>query len=137
AGQVVTLTGTNFAATLAAFCDRVRERSGLEIVLEVRAPERLGLSREREMWRICQEAITNAERHAAAGRICVRWVCDGRRALLEVSDDGRGFDVQEVARSDAYGLVGMRERADAIGAALTVTSAPGGGTTVRCLLEAR
>jgi signal transduction histidine kinase len=128
----------DIVATLEAFCQRVRQRNpGLEVTLEVDARGRLPLPQERELWRICQEAVTNAERHAGARHLGVRWACDGRRALLEVHDDGRGFCVDGPTRDDAYGLVGMRERADAIGATLTVDAAPGAGTTVRCTLEGR
>lgn len=128
----------DFTATLEAFCARVRERSpGLEVAAELEVTGRLPLAQEREMWRICQEAITNAERHADARQLRVRWTCDGRRALLEVRDDGRGFAVDAPVRDDAFGLVGMRERADAIGAELTVETAPGAGTVVRCRLEGR
>lgn len=129
---------SDFAATLQAFCERVRARSpDLEVSLEVDAHGRLPLPQERELWHICQEAITNAERHARARHLRVRWHCDGRNALLEVTDDGRGFAVNGVSRNDAYGLVGMRERADAVGAELTIDTAPGRGTTVRCRLEGR
>lgn len=128
----------DIVAALEAFCQRVRDRNpGLAVSVEVEASGRLPLPQERELWRICQEAITNAERHAGARAVRVRWVCDGRRALLEVSDDGRGFAVDTVNRNDAYGLVGMRERADAVGAELVIESHPGGGTTVRCRLGGR
>jgi signal transduction histidine kinase len=59
----------------------------------------------------------------------------GRRALrLEVRDDGCGFDPARAAPSGHFGLVGMRERAGAIGARLTVDSAPGCGTVVRVVI---
>lgn len=128
----------DMVATLQAFCDRVRGRNpGLEVLLDLDARGRLPLSKERELWRICQEAIINAERHARARRLTVRWACDGRHALLEVADDGRGFDPDSVRRRDAYGLVGMRERANAVGAELSIASAPGKGTIVRCCVEGR
>ena len=97
---------------------------------------RIALPREREIWRIAQEAITNAERHAQASRLDVAWECTRYQALLTVSDDGRGFSEDDASRSDAYGLVGMRERADAIGARLDVTSSSSGGTVVQCRVGA-
>ena len=57
--------------------------------------------------------------------------------MLEVTDDGAGMTPAIAVRPGSYGLVGMRERADAIGASLEIDSAPGEGTTVRCLLEQR
>ena len=50
--------------------------------------------------------------------------------MLRVQDDGKGFDTARGIRDNAYGLVGMRERADAIGARLIISSTPGNGTTV-------
>ena len=86
------------------------------------------------MWRIVQEAVTNAERHAGAGRIEVSWTCSGDGAVLEIHDDGSGFERGTAGRMDSYGILGMRERAASIGATLQVDSDPGAGTRVRCLL---
>ena len=121
----------------ASLIDRVRERSGLQVTFEHRSDVRLPLPQERELWRIAQEAIANVERHAAATRLDLRWWCDGTAAVLEVTDDGKGFPVGAAARIDAYGMLGMRERADSIGAQLVVTSEPGRGTTIRCALGSR
>ncbi|HEX9994712.1 MAG TPA: GAF domain-containing sensor histidine kinase [Acidimicrobiales bacterium] len=120
--------------TLAAFLERVRERSGVEVTLETRATGRLPLPQERELWRIAQEAIVNVERHARASELHVRWRTDGRVAELEVADDGVGFPRGRAGRLDSYGILGMRERASSIGATLEIASAEGRGTTVRCRL---
>jgi signal transduction histidine kinase len=90
---------------------------------------------EHQVLRIAQEAVTNALRHAAAGRVRVTLgpeEPDSRWALvLRVSDDGRGFDPQARGlRARRLGLTSMHERAASLGGALTVTSAPGEGTTV-------
>lgn len=123
---------------LAAFATRVGDRGGAEVVLEAPAqPPRLPLLQEQEMWRIAQEAVTNAERHAHATRITVRWWSDGAAACLEVDDDGVGFDTEAAASAGSYGLLGMRERAAAIRARLDVVSARGRGTRVRCSLTGR
>lgn len=119
---------------VAGFLERVRQRSGLEVELVDTSTGRLPVRRERELWRIAQEAIVNAERHARARRIRVSWDCDGRRARLEVRDDGVGL-AATTPREDSYGLVGMRERAAGIGARLRVVSDPGGGTVVVCEIE--
>ena len=87
------------------------------------------------MWRIAQEAISNVERHSRASHLSVQWRCDGTNALLVVTDDGHGFPIGRSGRVDSYGMVGMRERADAIGAVLEFDSQQGRGTTVRCRLE--
>lgn len=126
--------GRDVAATLDAFLDRVRERSSLAVTLDAGGSARLPLPQERELWRIAQEAIVNVERHAGATELYVRWRADGRTAELEVTDDGVGLPNGRAGRLDAYGILGMRERAASIGATLVITSAPGRGTTVRCLL---
>ena len=65
----------------------------------------------------------------------VDWTCDGDAAELVISDDGRGFPATTAGRFDSYGLLGMRERADAIGATLDIETAPGAGTTIRIRME--
>lgn len=130
----------DLVATLAEFLDRVADRTGLEVRFDQSTTARLPVRQEREMWRIAQEAVTNAYRHAHASVVGVRWQCDEFRAVLEVHDDGRGLPAGQGQapggdRSDRYGILGMRERAGAIGARLELTSAPGAGTTVRCELR--
>ena len=84
------------------------------------------------MFRIAQEALQNALRHAAAERIEVRLEDGGGRLVLTVADDGRGFDPSApVLRSRRLGLTSMEERATELGGQLTVRSRPGEGTTVR------
>lgn len=119
---------------LEGFLERVRERSGLHIGLRTQETGRLPILQEREMWRIAQEAITNVERHAEATHLTITWRCDGRRATLEVADDGVGFPPGHAGRLDSYGIIGMRERAASIGATLDVWSRPGRGTRVRCVV---
>jgi signal transduction histidine kinase len=97
---------------------------------------RLPVVQERELWRIAHEAITNVERHADARHLRVRWECDGTTGHLTVADDGRGFPSAKAGRSDSYGIRGMRERADAIGARLDIESEPYVGTMVDCVLPA-
>jgi signal transduction histidine kinase len=118
-----------------AFLDRVRLRSNLTIRFEQRAARRLAVPLERELWRIGQEAVTNVERHARASSLAVKWIVTPAEAVLEVRDDGRGFPLGTAGRMDSYGLLGMRERAGAIGATLEVDTAPGRGTTIRCRME--
>lgn len=117
------------------FLDRVSQRSGLETSFEHRVTRRLAVNAEREVWRIAQEAVFNAERHADAKRVAVRWACADESAELTVVDDGAGMPASGDGRSGGYGLLGMQERANAIGASLTFAPTPGGGTTVRLALR--
>jgi signal transduction histidine kinase len=123
------------AETLEAHLERVASRSDVEVDYRNLSTARLPLVQERELWRIAQEAITNVERHARAGHLRVRWTCDGRSARLTVGDDGRGFGVDAPRRSDSFGITGMQERADAIGARLEIESEPYVGTLLECHLE--
>jgi signal transduction histidine kinase len=87
---------------------------------------------EDQLYRVVQEAITNAVRHANARSMSVRLADEGGRAVIEIGDDGVGFDPQ--ARSIGarrLGLTSMRERTEALGGRLTISSVAGEGTTVR------
>jgi signal transduction histidine kinase len=85
----------------------------------------------REVLKVANEAIGNALAHAAPGVVRVRLDLRRDGIHLEVSDDGRGFDLPDVLRvSPRLGLTSMRERAAAIGGTLRVDTAPGAGTTV-------
>lgn len=87
------------------------------------------------LYRIGQEALFNAWRHAGASKAFICLAREGGRVQLTVGDDGNGFDpVQARERGDSFGLLGMEERAEALGGELTIESAPGEGTrvVVRC-----
>jgi signal transduction histidine kinase len=100
----------------------------LEGDLEVEADPR----RDQEVFRIAQEALQNALRHAQASRVVVRLHGEDGRLRLEVEDDGVGFDIDAPElRSRRLGLTSMEERAQRIGARLELSSAAGAGTTVR------
>jgi signal transduction histidine kinase len=124
----------DLVAVLDMYLQRVRERTGLDIVLRSQDTGRLPLLQEREFFRIAQEALANIEKHAGARHVTVLWQCDGTTAVLEVGDDGKGFPIGRAGRLDSYGIIGMRERAASIGATLDLQSTPGVGTRVRCLL---
>ena len=75
-------------------------------------------------------AVEHRQARARRRRRWVTWVVESGTGTLTIRDDGRGFDTSRGVRDNAYGLVGMRERADAIGARLNISSIPGEGTTV-------
>ena len=83
------------------------------------------------VYRIAQEALANAARHAAADSIVLMLAVRDGRVELVVRDDGRGFDAVDGRGSQALGLVSMRERALALGGRFELTSTPGDGTVVR------
>jgi PAS domain S-box-containing protein len=100
----------------------------VEIRLATEIP-RLAEEVELAVYRIAQEALTNAVRHADARTIVLTVAAENGHLRLEVRDDGRGFDA--AGRSfPALGLAGMQERATALGGRFTIDSTPGSGTTV-------
>jgi signal transduction histidine kinase len=126
---------TDVADVIASLAGRVQRRSGIEVSCSFDAQRRLPLSIEREIWRIAQEAMLNAERHSRASRIEVTWISHESAALLEVADDGIGMSLGTSGCQERYGLVGMRERADSISGRLDVRSSAGNGTTVSLRME--
>ena len=95
----------------------------------------LDASIEKEVLRIAQEALANVARHARATEVHVELRYESDRLLLSVVDNGTGFDPDVVSSNgDHFGLEGMRERAAGLAATLSVTSAPGDGTTLRLIL---
>ncbi|MFC3741122.1 sensor histidine kinase [Paractinoplanes deccanensis] len=86
------------------------------------------------LYRVAQEALTNARRHAGADRVRVAVRLDDPAATIEVADNGRGFAVEAAAGS---GLPGLRERLAALGGALRIDSAPGHGTRVTASVGGR
>jgi signal transduction histidine kinase len=117
--------------------DVLRRVSGRPIELRIAAPPPLRAEAAGQVFRIAQEALQNALRHAEAERIEVRLEDGGGRLLLTVADDGRGFDPDApVLRGRRLGLTSMEERAAGLGGRLSVVSRPGEGTTVRLELPA-
>lgn len=92
--------------------------------------ERLPAALETALYRVVQEAMTNVVRHAHATRVDVLAERRNGRVMVMIEDDGVGFDPENVERGEDFGLLGLRERADALGGTLTLESAPGAGTTV-------
>ena len=89
------------------------------------------------LYRVIQEALQNAHKYARGAAVVVRIVRQDDQLLIAVRDDGPGFDIHEVARRagrSSWGLTSMRERAEMIGARLTVASHPGYGTEVSVVL---
>ncbi len=105
-----------------------------QLAFELQLPDglpRLGDEAEIALFRIAQESVTNAARHAKARRVCIEvGVQDGQGVSLAVSDDGIGITAQDLHSPDRYGLLGMRERMQGLGGTLAITHPPGGGTRI-------
>ncbi|HEY7143610.1 MAG TPA: sensor histidine kinase [Streptosporangiaceae bacterium] len=87
---------------------------------------RAGPDTEAAVFRAAQEALSNVAKHAQAAKVQITLTYLGDTVLLDVADDGTGFDTG--AATDGYGLVGMRQRLSRVGGTLTVESSPGSGT---------
>jgi signal transduction histidine kinase len=120
-----------------AYLDTQSTISGVAMTFEVvEPPAPPSVARDIEMtcFRVVQEAVTNAIRHAAPRALRVRLERGPQRLALQVSDDGRGFDVdvrlEGAAAAGHLGVVGMRERVRAHGGGFQLSSRPGAGTTI-------
>jgi signal transduction histidine kinase len=112
----------------------VGARTGLAVTVEAEPIERLALDAEEALYRIAQESLHNVVKHAGARGAQIRLGHDARGVVLTVVDDGEGFDLEQVGRGH-LGLVGMRQRAERVGAEIGIASRPGAGTSVTVRLS--
>jgi signal transduction histidine kinase len=124
-------------AALRAYGRRFAEASKLAVRVDATAAAgQLGLDPtvDDEVFRIAREALTNVRKHAAARRVAIRVTVEDAHLVVEIEDDGRGFDPVTIGATPGdrtrLGLAGIRERAAAIGGRVEWRPAPGGGTIV-------
>lgn len=113
--------------------DRVSKRSGIPIRVRSKIKGRLPSSHETALYRIVQEALTNAMKHAKASFVRIEVHKENRNLCCSIQDDGIGFDPSDLAsnrKREGLGLIGIRERLNALGGTLSLNSVPGGGTTI-------
>ena len=114
--------------------ERFRRSATVVQISPEQQPGRLSLPVETALYRIGQEALSNAARHAQAAHVRLHLTCDQGQCILTVEDDGRGFDVQQVLDHpqgmQAVGLIGMQERAEQAGGRVAIASSPGAGTLI-------
>jgi signal transduction histidine kinase/ligand-binding sensor domain-containing protein len=126
-------TLANFVAYLREYSAACCEEAGLACQLEF--PEEVARQPvtaefRRHLFLVAKEALNNVVKHSGATRIAVRLEVNGDRLLLEIKDNGRGFNPAELNGS-GNGLHNMRQRVNALGGEFTVESLPGNGTTIR------
>jgi signal transduction histidine kinase len=128
------LDDLGLAAALEWLVRRTRAASGLDIEVSASdesAPYPVPPSAASVLYRVAQEALTNAVRHARATKVRVALDATPQRAVLEVSDDGVGFDLDEAEkRRPGMGLFSMRERAALVDGSVEIVSSAGAGTRV-------
>jgi signal transduction histidine kinase len=125
------LENVGLVAALRDQCEALGYRTGAEVSVTIGAlpaEDRLPLRAQEQLFRMAQEALANIARHARARHVWLRLEQDGDAMLLEIRDDGQGFDTA-TARG-GMGLSNLRERARALGAEAQIESAPGHGSTI-------
>jgi signal transduction histidine kinase len=127
---------------LEALIERTRRLSGLTITAEIDLAYESGRQAERHrpetevaLYRLVQEGLTNAVKHAEGATVRVAVTEDEKAVTISVRDDGPGFAPD--ARHEGFGLIGVRERVALSGGTLRIESAPGAGTTLQATLPAR
>ncbi|MBC7979180.1 MAG: PAS domain S-box protein [Armatimonadetes bacterium] len=124
---------------LQAFLKGFMETTGIRVSLKISpAIEESSESIRTTFYRIIQEALMNVVKHAKANKveISIQRLADG--TSLEITDDGQGFEVEEIIhanKSNRLGMLGMRERAEMVGGMFSVDSAPGKPTTIRVTIK--
>jgi signal transduction histidine kinase len=116
-----------------------QKRTGISVNLDVDGMKKeIPVGVKKNLYRIAQEALTNVRRHAKASEVEIRICGTNEQLEMSVTDNGRGFDVQEAlerAHSEKrFGLLGMQERAYLMGGALEMETSPGEGTALRVIL---
>jgi two-component system sensor histidine kinase NreB len=117
-------------AAIARYAQDVEQHAGVTVIVSLSlGAERLESELETVIYRVAQEAMTNAVKHAHATHLDVSLSGSDGDVRLTVTDNGLGFDLDN-AEGKGLGLLGMRERADLVGGKLSVRSEQGEGTTV-------
>ncbi|GAA3266185.1 sensor histidine kinase [Dactylosporangium vinaceum] len=129
------LDALGLAAALEDLARNARDRDGIDVEVAVDGLPRLPATVETAVYRIVQEALTNAVRHAGGGRVRIEATTHGPAVRVLVRDDGPG--APPAGFKAGHGLLGMQERAELLGAELFVGSGPSGGTVVRLELPAQ
>ena len=126
---------TGLGPAISRAVERFKDRTGLEVDMQIDgAAARFGDERAEVIFRMTEEALRNIERHAGASRLRLRLLTDAADLVLCIDDDGIGFD-PAIPRPGHFGLVGLREQAQLIGADLSIDSAPDSGTRLRLTLR--
>ncbi len=127
-------SGRGLLSTLSEYLEEFGKQAKIpvELVVGDGAPANFPSALEVQLVRIVQEALTNVRKHARATMAWVRLEADADEAVVIVEDNGEGFSAKELVGQERqhFGLQTMQERAESVGGALAVESAPGTGTRV-------
>jgi signal transduction histidine kinase len=121
------------------YCQRIARQTGLKINYRGSDASSLPEYIQTSLYRVAQEALTNVVKHAAAAQVEVGLMVDAEQVCLTIQDDGRGFPPAQSSAVDGgspenplpgIGLLGIRDRIEAIGGTLRIDSQPGTGATL-------
>ena len=129
------LSNLGLVASLEILGREFADRSGLRIEMALE-PVVLDEARQLTIYRMVQESLTNIGKYAEASEATIVMKDYGNHVIVEVADNGKGFDTQRV-RPSTHGLAGMRHRVEAAQGKLTVASTPGSGTRLAAMLPTR
>ncbi len=128
-------------AAIKGYIKAFEERTAISVRVRLaNLGQRLSLPLEIAVFRLVQEALVNIERHAGVNEASVAIEAASDQVIVEVVDEGCGFEVEsfwQEIQSDAFGLVGMRERVEMLEGALEIDTRPDEGTKIRCCLPIR
>jgi signal transduction histidine kinase len=135
----IILETEGLVAALNQYADNLRENDNLLVEVDAeRYKECLDSDAQGVVFAIIEEAVNNAKKHARASKIVVRLATEKDLFVAQVTDNGRGFDVQAVERSygtrGSLGMINLKERAELVEGTLNIESAPGQGTRITLLV---
>jgi len=125
------LEGVGLAGALEMRLNTVECRAGIEVSLSIDEKLKLSSQMEQEIYRIAIEALNNSLKHSEATSVVVTIYREDSSLLLEIRDNGIGFDPSANRTEGGMGLTSMHERARILGGDLTILSSPGQGTSIR------
>jgi len=132
------LQEAGLSQAMRAYCEQFSASSGISVVCGTGdGLDALSRGAALALFRIMQEALGNAAKHAQASRISVQLMRAGGAVMLSVSDDGTGFDRSLLSTAGGLGLIMMRERAGQLNGTFEFNTAPGRGTTIKVVIPFR
>ncbi|MCA9170583.1 MAG: sensor histidine kinase [Planctomycetales bacterium] len=131
--QPIELGGDKLVPAIGLLIQDASARVATQIALSEVVSHEISDASQQVIYRVVQECLNNIVRHAGAAHATVELSTTETQVRLRVSDDGCGFDPEQVP-SDHFGLQGLRRRVEISGGTVTVTSQPGQGSTVECVL---
>ena len=112
------------------FCDSVQDTNTRIICEQLGVERELGNKGDVNVYRIIQELVSNAIRHARASQVLVQLTKTPQKVMVTVEDNGKGLDQQQLVRSKGIGLINIKHRVNYLSGEIEINSKPGDGTTV-------